>query len=650
MEKIMSQNSLLGKVAFATQYAHIKADGTRETYIDAMTRVKNMHQKKFPYLANRIEDVFKTFVNHGLVFPSQRSTQFAGVAIERNNMRMYNCTASYIDRVRFFAEGFWLLMSGCGVGFSVQKHHIAKLPNLISKTQRDSRLKKIHVVEDSIEGWAEAVNSLMKSYLPVNDDEAGHCISFHYDQVRPEGASISIGGVAPGPKVLETAIEKVRSILDDAVNKDQSRLKSIQCFDIFMHISHAALLSSRRAATIALFSPDDEEMMTAKTGTWWQDNPQRAYANISAQIVLDGLEKKDTFIKIIDNAKQFGEPGFFFASDKDFATNPCGEIGLYPTYKNEDGSTESGWAVCNLNEIVVAKIKDAAELKAVCRAAAFLGTLQASYTKTGYLGETTKKIIERDALLGVSMTGIMSAPDLIFDEFLLKGCAQVVMDENEQTSRKIGIHSALRATTIKPSGNSSTVAGCSAGIHPYHAKKYIRTMRINKINPIWQEIISQLPEVCDDRDPQVGIVSFACEAPASAIVRKDLSAADFLKKVEFIQRYWVAPTTRLREKDQFGLTHNVSNTCTVKADEWDDLINRIWKLRDSVKGISLLSDYGDHVYENAPYQTVEDDNIEMIEKYNKLLNADWSKVNLNVGGFKENPAIEPACAGGVCLI
>ena len=646
----MSQNSLLGKVAFATQYAHIKADGTRETYIDAMTRVKNMHQKKFPYLANRIEDVFKTFVNHGLVFPSQRSTQFAGVAIERNNMRMYNCTASYVDRVRFFAEGFWLLMSGCGVGFSVQKHHIAKLPALISKDQRDSRLNKIHVVEDSIEGWAEAVNFLMKSYLPVNDDEAGHCISFHYDQVRPEGASISIGGVAPGPRVLETAIEKVRSILDDAVNQGQSRLKSIQCFDIFMHISHAALLSSRRAATIALFSPDDEEMMTAKTGTWWQDNPQRAYANISAQIVLDGLEKKDTFIKIIDNAKQFGEPGFFFASDKDFATNPCGEIGLYPTYKNEDGSTESGWAVCNLNEIVVAKIKDAAELKAVCRAAAFLGTLQASYTKTGYLGETTKKIIERDALLGVSMTGIMSAPDLIFDEFLLKGCAQVVMDENEQTSRKIGINSALRATTIKPSGNSSTVAGCSAGIHPYHAKKYIRTMRINKINPIWQEIISQLPEVCDDRDPQVGIVSFACEAPASAIVRKDLSAADFLKKVEFIQRYWVAPTTKLREKDQFGLTHNVSNTCTVKADEWDDLINRIWKLRDSVKGISLLSDYGDHVYENAPYQTVEDDNIEMIEKYNKLLNADWSKVNLNVGGFKENPAVEPACAGGVCLI
>ena len=259
----MSQNSLLGKVAFATQYAHIKADGTRETYIDAMTRVKNMHQKKFPYLANRIEDVFKTFVNHGLVFPSQRSTQFAGVAIERNNMRMYNCTASYVDRVRFFAEGFWLLMSGCGVGFSVQKHHIAKLPSLISKTQRDFRLKKIHVVEDSIEGWAEAINLLMKSYLPVNDDEAGHCISFHYDQVRPEGASISIGGVAPGPKVLETAIERVRSILDDAVNQGQSRLKSIQCFDIFMHISHAALLSSRRAATIALFSPDDEEMMTA---------------------------------------------------------------------------------------------------------------------------------------------------------------------------------------------------------------------------------------------------------------------------------------------------------------------------------------------------------------------------------------------------
>ena len=650
MEKIMSQNSLLGKVAFATQYAHIKPDGTRETYVDAMRRVKNMHQEKFPYLSSSIEQVFNKFVYAGLVFPSQRSTQFAGVAIKRNNMRMYNCTASYIDRVRFFAEGFWLLMSGCGVGFSVQKHHINKLPNLISKDQRDSRLKKIHVVEDSIEGWAEAINSLMKSYLPANEDEAGYCINFHYDQVRPEGSPISIGGVAPGPKVLETAIEKVRSILDDAVNQGQLRLKSIQCFDIFMHISHAALLSSRRAATIALFSPDDDEMMTAKTGDWWKDNPQRAYANISAQIVLDGFEKKETFTTIIDNAKQYGEPGFFFASSKDFATNPCGEIGLYPTYKNEDGTTQSGWAVCNLNEIVVAKIDNADQLKEVCAAAAFLGTLQASYTNTGYLGETTKKIIERDALLGVSMTGIMSAPGMIFDEFLLKSCAQIVIDENKLIAKKIGINPALRATTIKPSGNSSTVAGCSAGIHPYHARKYIRTMRINKINPIWQEIVSQLPEVCDDRDPQVGIVSFACEAPAGAIVRKDLSAAEFLEKVEFIQRYWVKPTTQLREKDQFGLTHNVSNTCTVKADEWDDLTSRIWRLRDSVKGISLLSDYGDHVYENAPYQTVEDDNIEMVEKYNKLLNADWSKVNLNVGGFKENPAVEPACAGGVCLI
>ena len=215
----MSQNEILGKVAFATQYSHIKKDGKRETYIDAMTRVKQMHQEKFPKLSTQIEAVFNNFVFPGVVFPSQRSTQFGGVAIKRNNMRMYNCTASYIDRVRFFAEGFWLLMSGCGVGFSVQKHHIAKLPALISKDQRDSRLNKIHVVEDSIEGWAEAVHVLTKSYLPSSEDEAKYCINFHYDQVRPEGSPISIGGVAPGPKVLEAAIEKVRFILDQAVDQ-----------------------------------------------------------------------------------------------------------------------------------------------------------------------------------------------------------------------------------------------------------------------------------------------------------------------------------------------------------------------------------------------------------------------------------------------
>ena len=644
-----AQNELLGNVAFATQYAKIKSDGTRENYTDAMCRVRDMHSKKFPSLKDQINKVFEDFVFKKIIFPSQRSTQFAGVAIERNNMRMYNCTASYVDRPRFFAEGFWLLMSGCGVGFSVQKPHIAKLPSLISKEQRDARLCIVHVVEDSIEGWADAIDALITSYLP-HDGKGQYCVNFHYDKVRPEGAPISIGGVAPGPQVLKTAIEKVKSLLDLAVDQGQEKLRSIQCFDIFMHISHAALLSSRRAATIALFSPDDEEMMTAKTGSWWIDQPQRAYANISAQIVLDGTEEKDFFKQIIENAKQYGEPGFFFASSQEHATNPCGEIGLYPTYKDENGNCHSGWAVCNLNEIVIPNVQDTDHFYEACKAAAFLGTIQASYTRAGYLGEITQKIIERDALLGVSMTGMMSKPDLSLHPLALQHGASLIQQENKKTADLIGINPALRCTTIKPSGNSSTVAGCSAGIHPYHAKRYIRTMRINKINPIWQEILSKLPDVCDDRDAQVGIVSFACEAPAEAVLRSDINANAFLTNVELVQRYWVAPTTSMREIDQRKITHNVSNTCTVKIDEWDDLTNRIWDLRDRVRGISLLSDYGDHVYENAPYQSVHDSDIQMIEKYNKLLNADWSKVDLNLGGYVEPAQVDPACAGGVCLI
>jgi ribonucleoside-triphosphate reductase len=641
----MNQNKLLGQVAFATQYAKIKADGKRETYQDAMDRVKAMHIAKFPQLEATITRVFEDFVYPQIVFPSQRSTQFAGIAIERNNMRMYNCTASYCDRTRFFAEGFWLLMSGCGVGFSIQKHHIERLPNLINASQRDNRLFQVHTVEDSIEGWAEAIDLLVKSYLPSNDDEARYSVNFHFDKVRPEGSSISIGGVAPGPQVLKTAIEQVKSILDKAVDEDQTKLRPIQCFDLFMFISHAALLSSRRAATIALFSPSDDEMMKAKTGDWWKDNPQRAYANISAQIIVDGTEDQLVFDQVIENAKQYGEPGFFFAKSTEYSTNPCGEIGLYPRYENEDGSFSSGWAVCNLNEIVVANIKDENELYEACKAASILGTIQASYTKTGYLGEVTKKIIERDALIGVSLTGIMHNKDLIKDELLIMKCANAVKVMNTAISTIIGINEALRCTTIKPSGNSSTIAGCSAGIHPYHAKHYIRRMRINKINPIWQEIKNKLPEVCCDDDPQVGIVAFACEAPDNAILRKDLKATEFLDWVASFQRHWVLMGDRIDEK-QKGLTHNVSNTCTVKLNEWDEVKEKIWSIRNLVKGVSLLSDYGDMIYKNAPYETSDIND----EKYQVLLNADWSKVDLSVGGYIEPVQVDPACAGGVCLL
>jgi len=641
----MNQNKLLGQVAFATQYSKIKADGKRELYHDAMNRVKEMHIKKFPLLKQRIEQVFNDFVLKMKVFPSQRSTQFGGIAIERNNMRLYNCTASYCDRVRFFAEGFWLLMSGCGVGFSIQKHHVSRLPRLINKNQRDSRLMKVHVIEDSIEGWAEAIHALVKSYLPTNQEEASYSIKFHYDQIRPEGSSISIGGVAPGPQVLQTAVEKVKCILDLAVDNNEDKLRPIQCFDMFMFISHAALLSSRRAATIALFSPNDDEMMNAKTGDWWKDQPQRAYANISAQILIDGNEDKKIFEQVIENAKQFGEPGFFFAQSLEHSTNPCGEIGLYPRIQEDDGSFSSGWAVCNLNEIVVANLESREDFLMACQSASFLGTLQASYTNTGYLGEVTKRIIERDALIGVSMTGIMHNPMLIENKNLLQLASMMIKDENKRTASQIGINQALRCTTIKPSGNSSTVAGCCAGIHPYHAKYYIRRMRINKINPIWQEILNKLPEVCDDSEAQVGIVSFACEAPDGAILRKNIDAISFLDKVAFFQKYWVLPGTKDIE-NQHGLTHNVSNTCSVKANEWESVIDKIWSLRSEVKGISLLSDYGDMVYKNAPYETSDIND----PKYQSLLNADWSKINLELGGYVEPVQADPACSGGVCLL
>jgi ribonucleoside-diphosphate reductase alpha chain len=243
------------------------------------------------------------------------------------------------------------------------------------------------------------------------------------------------------------------------------------------------------------------------------------------------------------------------------------------------------------------------------------------------------------------MTGIMHNPKLIENKNLLQMGGLMIRNENELTAKAIGINQALRCTTIKPSGNSSTVAGCCAGIHPYHARYYIRRMRINKINPIWAEILNKLPQVCDDSDPQVGIVAFACEAPEKAILRKDIDAIEFLNKVKFFQDYWVMAGNREIES-QKGLTHNVSNTCTVKSGEWDAIKDRIWDLRKSVRGISLLSDYGDTVYKNAPYETSDISD----EYYKTLLGADWSLVDFSLGGYVENPQADPACAGGVCLL
>jgi ribonucleoside-diphosphate reductase alpha chain len=393
---------------------------------------------------------------------------------------------------------------GCGCGVSIQKHHIERLPELITADELRARNQRKYLIEDSIEGWAEAALELILSYMPMYQYQSDCDVIFIYDQVRPAGSPISSGGRTAGPEPLRTALNNIRDLLTRCVQVGQRQLKPIDCFDICGFIDcfdicgflSDAVLSGgvRRSASIMLFSPDDQDMMEAKTGGWWQSAPWRATANISALIAHD--PSLDELTELLSYTQQYGEPAVFF-SRPSIITNPCAEIGLKPTL-DVDGEEVSGWQACNLTEIVAPKCSNVDTWLKACKAAAILGTLQAAYTDAGYLLEVSRLIVEAEALIGVSITGICGAPDLLTAENLEHGAsvtaenlehgASVVKRWNQITADAIGINAASRLTCVKPSGNSSVLAGCSAGAHPWHSKRFIRRMRLNKMNPVWQAV------------------------------------------------------------------------------------------------------------------------------------------------------------------
>lgn len=661
------QNKIMGDVVFASQYAKETPTG-RESWEDAVSRVVEMHTRKYPHLKDEIEDAF-TLVKDKRVVPSQRSIQFGGRAIERNNMRIYNCTYSPVDRPRFFSEMLWLLLSGCGTGFSVRHADIDQLPRLISVEQHQKRRSYTYKIPDSIEGWALAVQALIDSYFLTDyyDDAVDWEIYFDYSEIRPAGTPISSGGVSPGHGPLEMCLNEIRHKL---VSRLEKKLRSIDVFDICMSLSAAVLAGGvRRSASICLFDEDDELMLNAKTGDWWKYAPNRAYANISATVVTDGTEQKSTVDKVVNLNSQWGEPGVFFTNSSIFGTNPCCEIGLFPYLvqspagqhitditlkicKDKDKLQKtgwmfrSGWSVCNLTEINMEKNKTVEEFWESCKAASFIGTLQAGYTKTGYLTPVTQRIIEQEALIGVSLTGMYANYSVSFAAKVLEKGAQVVIDENKRVADLIGINYASRTTCIKPSGNTSTVLGTSAGIHPFHSKRYIRTIRLNKLNPIWKEVKEKLPEVIVDLDGDTGIIEFACEVPDSdSWVSSEVSAKDHLNNVQLVQNHWVVPGSKNSRVE--GLTHNVSNTCTIKPHEWKYAPDWLWAIRKTVRGVAMLADHGDFVYENAPYQKVLEGSTTEA-RFKLLKDVDWSVIDLTSIKGGNDAMLTGACDGMKC--
>ena len=615
-------NNILSDITVHMKYAkYIPELNRRETWAELVDRNIAMHKKKYPNLINEIDEAYN-YVYAKKVLPSMRSLQFAGKPIEISPNRLYNCSYLPADSIDAFSEIMFLLLSGCGVGYSVQKHHVKNLPAITKPFDKRSRR---FVIGDSIEGWSDAIKVLVKSYL---GDKRTSKIIFDYTDIRPKGARlVTSGGKAPGPQPLKECLIKIEGILNG--KQDGTQLTSLETHDIICHIADAVLAGGiRRAALISLFSAGDDEMISCKSGDWWETNPQRGRANNSAVLMRHKITKQffmDLWKRV--ELSGAGEPGIYFNNDKDWGTNPCCEIALRP------------FQFCNLCEVNVSDIKDQDDFNARVKAAAFIGTLQAGYTDFHYLREIWKETTEKDALIGVSMTGIGSGAVLNYD---MTKAADIVKRENSRVAKAIGINKSARCTTVKPAGTTSLVLGTSSGIHAWHNDYYVRRMRVGKNEAIYTYLSVHHPELIEDeffRPHDTAVISVPQQAPEGSILRTE-SPFDTLERIKRVATEWVKSGHRVGSN-----SHNVSATISLKDDEWDKAGDWMWDNRDHYNGLSVLP-YNGGTYTQAPFEDIDEAKFNEMSKV--LSNVDLTKVvelddNTDLSG-------ELACAGGNCEV
>jgi ribonucleoside-diphosphate reductase alpha chain len=609
---------ILSEITTYMKYAKfVPTLNRRETWHELVTRNKEMHQTKFPQLKNEIEEAYK-LVYDKKVLPSMRSLQFAGKPIELNNARIFNCSFLPLDDWRSFSEIMFLLLSGCGVGYSVQTHHIEQLPEIKVPTKH-----KRYLIGDSIEGWADAVRMLCKAYftgapLPL----------FDYRDIRAKGAQlITVGGKAPGPEPLKECLFNLQKVFERKQNGD--KLTSLDAHDMACHIADAVLSGGiRRAALISLFNLDDEEMLTCKFGAWWEQNPQRGRANNSAVVMRHKIDEEE-FFKLWKKIELSGsgEPGIYFSNDKDWGTNPCCEIAL------------RSYQFCNLCEVNVSNVESQEDLNERVRVGAFIGTLQAAYTDFHYLRDIWRKTTEKDALLGVGMTGIGSGAILAYD---LKKAADLAKVENARVAEIIGVNKAARVTTVKPSGTSSLVLGTSSGIHAWHNDFYIRRIRVGKNEAIYNYLAVNHPELVEDDffKPTIqAVISVPQKAPAGSILRTE-NVIDMLERTKRFNIQWVKKGHR-----KGANTNNVSATVSINENEWEQVGNWMWENKDTFNGLSVLPYFGGS-YTQAPFEDITEEQFNEMAQH--LHNIDLSKIV----EFTDDTALmdQAACAGGACEI
>jgi ribonucleoside-triphosphate reductase (thioredoxin) len=601
--------ALMGEIKFLEAYSRYSEEkGYYESWSDAVDRVMNMHKtyfvdkiKEHPILSDYIEEATKAY-KEKRILGAQRALQFGGEQVFKHHMRVYNCTSSYVDRPAFFGEYFYILLCGAGAGFSVQKHHIAKLPMIRPRTKQP----KTHTIEDSIEGWATALDVLLSSFFiggGKHPEYEGRRVFFEYHKIRKKGAAISGGFKAPGPEPLQNALSKIEAILIDQA--EDGIISPIVAYDICMHAADAVLSGGvRRAATICLFSHDDEEMMMAKSGKQWViNNPQRARSNNSAVIKRGEISYED-FVALVNAGRETGEPGFVFVDSFEHCFNPCVEIGMFP--QTEKGV--SGWQGCNLVEGNGAKCTSKEEFFKICRAGAILGTLQAAYTDFKFVGSETKEIFEREALLGVSITGWMNNPQVLFDADTLREGVEIIKKVNKEIAALIGIRPAARLTCVKPSGNASVLLGTAPATAAEHSKRYIRHVQMNKDQEMAAIIKESNPYMIEESDHNsMGrdyMIAFPVIAPKNSIYRDEINSVEFLERVKLVQQNWVEPGTQVEYCVDPTVRHNVSNTCSVGEGEWDITTQYIFDNQKYFTGISLFPSSGDKQYYQAPFTEV----------------------------------------------
>lgn len=601
-------SSLASNIKFYSDYSRwIEDENRTEDWEDSVNRIMDMHKVKYaeqieasPELKKLINFSQKAYISKDML-GSQRALQFGGEPILRHNSKMYNCLSSYCDRVEFFQEAMYWLLSGCGIGFSVQTKHIYRLPTI---TKREKGVKTF-VVPDSIEGWSDAFGVLISSYVtkdPTFPEYQGYRVDFDLSQIRPKGAKISGGFKAPGPDGLQAALVKCQKLLDAQVVNGKAFIRPIVAYDFVMHMSDAVLSGGvRRSATICIFSIEDEEMAKAKTGNWNTENPQRGRSNNSVALVR-GKVTKEQYDKVYESVRAYGEPGFLFTEDEDIIYNPCVEIGMFP--QTADG--RSGWQGCNLTEGNGLHCTTPERFYEICKASAIMGTLQAGYTDFKYVNSVSKEIFEREALIGCSFTGWTNNPEVMFDEKVQQKGAEVVKKWNKIVANLIGINQAARTCCAKPSGNASVLLECASGVHGEHSPRYFRNMQMNKEDDVGKLFAEINPEAVEESvwsaNKTDWIFSIPVVAKRDSLFKRDLVGIKQLELVKLTQQNWVEYGTNVDLCVNPAVRHNVSNT--IQVDDWDEVKEYLWENKDYFAGVSLLSISGDKDYKQAPFVEV----------------------------------------------